>query len=150
MRQGNVVCPYTFGEIAGLLNAAFAEYEGGYFAPYSVRPKAVALSVGMSAIGITGIYFPFYAEANLNTNIPSYELGVTMAHELAHAHGVAQEGEANVVAYVLCLRSGDDYLRYGGADARRCVPAQFPSGRAVRGTVCPPAPADRAGVAQRG
>ena len=37
-----------------------------------------------------------------------------MAHELAHAHGVAQEGEANVVAYVLCLRSGDDYLRYGG------------------------------------
>ena len=111
---GNVVCPYTFGEIAGLLNAAFAEYEGGYFAPYSVRPKAVALSVGMSAIGITGIYFPFYAEANLNTNIPSYELGVTMAHELAHAHGVAQEGEANVVAYVLCLRSGDDYLRYGG------------------------------------
>ena len=112
--DGNVVCPYTLGEIADRLNAAFAAQEGGYFSSYPVRPKSVALSDGMSALGITGIYFPFYAEANINRNIPSYERGVTVAHELAHAHGVSQEGEANVVAYVLCIRSQDDYLRYGG------------------------------------
>ena len=112
--SGNVVCPHSFASLSAQLNAAFEGVGEGYFSSYAVRPKAVALSVGMSALGITGIYFPFYAEANLNRLIPSYELGVTMAHELAHAHGVAQEGEANVAAYVLCLRSEDAYLRYSG------------------------------------
>ena len=72
------------------------------------------MSVPMSYLGITGIYFPFYAEANVNVNIPPSQLGVTMAHEMAHAKGVAVEGEANIVAYVLCIRSNDDYLRYCG------------------------------------
>ena len=42
-----------------------------------------------SYLGITGIYFPFYAEANVNVNIPVNELPTTMAHEMAHAKGVS-------------------------------------------------------------
>ena len=112
--EGDVLIPYSFDEMADKLNAAYAQVGGGYFAFYSVRPKQVALSVGMAALGITGIYFPFYAEANVSTLVAPYDVGCTLAHELAHAHGVAQEGEANVAAYALCLRSEDAYLRYSG------------------------------------
>ena len=109
---GNVL-PADFDALARSLNAAYAE-AGSYFAPYGVRPKAVALSVPMSYLGITGIYMPFFAEANVNVNIPAYTLPVTMAHEMAHAKGVAQEGQANIVAYALCLRSEEAALRYSG------------------------------------
>lgn len=111
--KGNVVAPYSFEETANRINAEFDGY-GNYFACYGIRPKAVALSVPMSYLGITGIYFPFYAEANVNTNIPSYVLPVTMAHEMTHAKGVSRENEANITAYVLCIRSQDVYLRYSG------------------------------------
>ena len=112
--QGSAVCPHTFNELADLLNAAYDAVPGDYFAPYEVRPKAVALSVPMSYLGITGIYFPFYAEANVNVNIPAGDLPVTMAHEMAHAKGVSTESEANLAAYILCICSEDDFLRYSG------------------------------------
>ena len=112
--RGNVVCPYTFHELAKILNDEFDKIEGNYFAWYDVWPKEVAFSVPMSYLGITGIYFPFYAEANVNVNILDSELPVTMAHEMAHAKGVAVESEANVTAYVLCIRSDDEFLRYSG------------------------------------
>lgn len=112
--QGSAVCPHTFEELSDILNAAYDAVPGDYFAPYEVRPKAVALSVPMSYLGITGIYFPFYAEANVNVNIPASDLPVTMAHEMAHAKGVAAESEANLAAYILCICSEDDFLRYSG------------------------------------
>lgn len=111
--RGNVIAPDSFSETARRINAEFSGY-GDYFASYNVRVKGVALSVPMSYLGITGIYFPFYAEANVNTNIPSYTLPVTMAHEITHAKGVSRENEANVTAYVLCIRSQDSYLKYSG------------------------------------
>ena len=37
-----------------------------------------------------------------------------MAHEMAHAKGVARENEANIAAYVLCITAEDPYLQYSG------------------------------------
>lgn len=113
-KEGRVIPTHSFCETASLLNGCFDALGGGYFSAREVRPKQVALSVPMSYLGITGIYFPFYGEANINVNIPPSQLPVTMAHEMAHAKGVSREGDANVVAYVLCICSGDDYLRYCG------------------------------------
>ena len=112
--EGNAVSPHTFAETARLLNAQFASLGSDYFSSRTVRPKAVALSVPMSYLGITGIYFPFYAESNVNVNIPAYEIPSTMAHEMAHARGVSREGDANVVSYVLCVLAEDDFLNYSG------------------------------------
>lgn len=112
--EGNAVSPHTFEETARLLNAQFASLGSDYFSSRTVRPKAVALSVPMSYLGITGIYFPFYAESNVNVNIPAYEIPSTMAHEMAHAKGVSREGDANVVSYVLCVLAEDDFLNYSG------------------------------------
>lgn len=112
--EGNVVSPYTFSELGCIINEEYAKYEEGFFAPFCVQPKQVILSVPMSYLGITGIYFPFYAEANVNVNIPSCDLPVTMAHEIAHGKGVSSESEANVSALVICLSSEDTYLQYCG------------------------------------
>lgn len=112
--QGNIIPSLSFSQTADELNKSFSAQGTSYFAFFEVRPKPVAFSVLMSYLGITGIYFPFYAEANINTNVPAYTLPVTMAHEMTHAKGVSQEGEANVAAYVLCIRSENDTIRYSG------------------------------------
>lgn len=112
--SGNILPVLTFSELSDTLNDAFDSLDCDYFASYRVQPKQVVLSVPMSYLGITGIYFPFFAESNINMNIPAYELPFTMAHEMAHAKGVAQENEANIVSYVLCIRSDSAYLNYSG------------------------------------
>ena len=112
--QGNILPALSFSQTADCLNELYATVGGGYFASYEVRPKPVALSVPMTYLGISGIYLPFFAEANINTNIPAYQLPVTMAHEMAHAKGVSQESEANLCAYVLCVRAEENDIRYAG------------------------------------
>lgn len=112
--DGNVAMTLDFYDLAKEFNEGFKALNTDYFCGYEVIPKKVAMSVPMSYLGITGIYFPFYAESNLNVNIPSYTLPFTMAHEMAHAKGVSRENEANGVAYALCLYSADPYIRYSG------------------------------------
>jgi hypothetical protein len=83
-------------------------------APFT-RPKRVFLSTGLSYLGISGIYLPFTAEANVNDIVPDSQLPFTAAHELAHQGGIAPEDEANFVAYVACTRHPDADFRYSGA-----------------------------------
>ena len=112
--KGNVIPTHTFSELSDIFNAEFSKLNSDYFAAYEVRPKQVVLSVPMSYLGITGIYFPFFAESNVNMNIPAFELPNTMAHEMAHAKGVSRENEANIISYTLCIRADDAYLNYSG------------------------------------
>jgi hypothetical protein len=83
----------------------------GPFAP----AKPVLLSTGLSYLGVSGIYLPFTAEANVNAILPDSQVPFTSAHELAHQAGIAPEDEANFVAYVACIRFPDPDFRYSGA-----------------------------------
>ena len=76
--------------------------------------KPVILSEAMSYTHITGVYTYFTGEANLNVNFPDYTLPYTAAHELAHQRGIAREDEANFIAFLVCDRSDDIYIRYSG------------------------------------
>ncbi|HVR69745.1 MAG TPA: DUF3810 domain-containing protein [Vicinamibacteria bacterium] len=78
------------------------------------RPKPVLFSTGLSYLGISGIYLPFTAEANVNDILPDSQLPFTAAHELAHQAGIAPEDEANFVAYVACTRHPEADFRYSG------------------------------------
>lgn len=91
------------------LNSRYSYIAGGYSVP-----KSVMLSRGMSYLEITGVYFPFTFEANVNTDIPDMELPFTMCHELAHVRGIMREQEANFTAYLACIYSGDSELMYSG------------------------------------
>lgn len=77
-------------------------------------PKPVYSSKIMSYSGISGIYFPFTGEANVNIDIPDSMLPATTCHEMAHQRGFAREEEANYIAWVACNSSPNREFQYSG------------------------------------
>ena len=95
-------------------------YEGvsakySFLGRFPAWPKPLVISKLMSALNYTGFYFPFTGEANINTDQPAALLPSTIAHELAHQRGIASEQEANFVAVLACMESGDPAYAYSGA-----------------------------------
>ncbi len=78
-------------------------------------PKGVLASRGMSFCCITGVYFPFTFEANVNTDIPAYSIPETMCHELCHVRGFMHEEDANFLAFLACIHSDNDDFVYSGS-----------------------------------
>ena len=78
------------------------------------RPKSIALSKPMLHTRITGMYFPFTAEANVNTATTKLLLPATTLHEMAHQRGIAPEDEANFVAYLISINHPDYDFQYSG------------------------------------
>ena len=78
------------------------------------EPKNVIFSKSMSYFNITGIYFPFTLEANVNTDVPDFSIPATMCHELAHINGIMREDDANFIAFLSCINSDDCEFAYSG------------------------------------
>lgn len=112
--EGEVYSPYTFNELSEMILNEYEKMNGDYFSKTLARPKNMVFSNIMSYLGLTGIYFPYFAEVNINTSIPNYQIPITIAHELAHSKGIMRENEANDMAYYILLNSENDYLRYCG------------------------------------
>lgn len=79
------------------------------------KPKAVLLSNQMCYTGITGVYFPFTGEANVNVATTDFMLPATVLHEMAHQRGFAREDEANYIAYLTCMHHPDIDFQYSGS-----------------------------------
>ncbi|MCD8254777.1 MAG: DUF3810 domain-containing protein, partial [Oscillospiraceae bacterium] len=77
-----------------------------------LRAKPFFFSQILSLVNFTGFFFPFTAEANINTDSPACLIPATIAHELAHQRGVAQEDEANFVAVLASLENGSAVYCY--------------------------------------
>jgi hypothetical protein len=77
-------------------------------------PKPVFFSKVMSYLGITGVFFPYTFEANVNIDAPSYLIPATMLHELSHLQGYMREDEANFIAYLASTNSDSLYFKYSG------------------------------------
>jgi hypothetical protein len=77
-------------------------------------PKPIRFSRLTSYLGISGVYMPFTGEPTYNEEIPASELPFVIANQKAHQRGFAREDEANFVAYVICTRASDPYVRYSG------------------------------------
>jgi uncharacterized membrane protein len=78
------------------------------------QPKGVFLSHCWSYTGTSGMYFPFTAEANVNTDMPHLMQPATATHEMAHQRGFAREDEANYLAYLACSLHPDVDFQYSG------------------------------------
>jgi len=64
------------------------------------------------AAGIDGVFNPLGHEPILAGGIPDFELPFLMAHELAHVYGIADEGDANFVAFLATVESDDPGFQY--------------------------------------
>lgn len=78
------------------------------------KPKPVFFSKLMSYTGISGVYFPFTGEANVNVDIPDSMLPSTACHEMAHQRGFAREDESNYIAWVACNSIDNPEFQYSG------------------------------------
>ena len=108
-------CPYSFKELAKIMmNECDRLDQFDYYYKFTARPKATWLSFILNELQITGIDFPFTAEANINYQMPSIDIPFTMAHEIAHLKGVMREDDANTVALYICITSDIPYVRYSG------------------------------------
>jgi uncharacterized protein DUF3810 len=67
-----------------------------------------------SYLGITGIFFPWTGEPNVNADVPDPDIPFAIAHEMAHARGFAREEEAGYVGYLACGFHPDADFRYSG------------------------------------
>lgn len=114
--SGASVMPYGYSELVDKMNDAFEKYAAGadYISHFDSKPKAIALSEPMTYTHISGVYTFMTGESNVNTNYPDFLIPFTMAHEMAHQRGIAREDEANFVAFLVCIGSDDDYIRYSG------------------------------------
>ncbi len=112
--NGNVISPYSVGELAEKLREEYKRLDGDYFFSYTPKAKKLVNGWFMTSSGFTGVSFLPFGEPNVNGMTPASDLPQTMAHELAHTKGVMRENEANLTAYWLLLSSDDPYLRYCG------------------------------------
>ncbi|MBO4510800.1 MAG: DUF3810 domain-containing protein [Lachnospiraceae bacterium] len=82
----------------------------GYY-PYA---KSVFFSRTLSEFNITGVYFPWTVEANVNVDTVDYTKGACLCHELSHLRGFMREDEANFIGYLAAVNSDSAELRYSG------------------------------------
>lgn len=83
-------------------------------AGWNAIPKSVLFSKYMSYTEITGVFFAFTMESNVNVDIADYSIISTMCHELSHLRGFMREDEANFLAYLACANSDDLQTQYSG------------------------------------
>lgn len=114
--SGSSVMPYGYDTLSRKLVEAYDKVcdEYSFISRFPSRVKPVMLSEPWTYTHISGVYTYYTGEANINTNFPDYTLPYTAAHEMAHQRGIAREDEANFVAFLVCIASDDEYIRYSG------------------------------------
>jgi hypothetical protein len=108
---------YSWKEMNQKLLEAYSEFSSankGIVQNLRSRAKPIMLSDALSYTHTTGIYSFFTGEANFNNVFPDYTVPYTVAHELAHQRGISKEDEANFVAFLVCEKSTDPFVRYSG------------------------------------
>lgn len=116
--DGSSFIDMTVREMSAKICAAYeivdAEYPELAIGSFNSCAKPVILSRGMTSLDLLGVYTFFTGESNVNVHYPDYNLPFTIAHELAHQRGISRENEANFVAFLVCIRADDSYIRYSG------------------------------------
>ena len=115
--SGEVVCPYSIGEMNSLLEEEFHRLDkdyDGYFTTFTTRAKPMVSSFIYRELHITGVTFMPTTEGNINYLNVNALKPLTFAHEILHTKGVMKEEDADFVALYLMLTSNNSYFRYSG------------------------------------
>jgi hypothetical protein len=82
-----------------------------------VSLKPLIISKFFSSSGYTGIYLPFFSEANINYMVPSFSKPFIASHEIAHQKGFSAEDDANFIGFLACHYHDDIFVKYSGYQA---------------------------------
>lgn len=106
----------SMAELSERLTDAYGTFSEEYGFPFNfyTRAKPMLFDEVMSRARLLGIYTFFTGESNVNDGYPDYSLVNTVAHEFAHQRGIIKEDEANFMAFAVCIRSDNPYIRYCG------------------------------------
>ena len=77
-------------------------------------PKPLIFSNVATWLDIRAVYIPYTGEATYNDKLLDCDLPFAIAHSKAHQRGYAREDEANFIAFVICIKSNEPYVRYSG------------------------------------
>ncbi len=90
----------------------YRNYTNSVIAKNGLAVKASMLGENLNYFGIQGYYNPFTGEGQINNELPRFMKPFVMAHEMAHQTGIAHEGDANLMAYILSTRTKDVAFNY--------------------------------------
>ncbi len=82
-----------------------------FISPKKVVVKPLLISGLFTRSGYTGIYLPFFSEANINVKPPVLSLAFTASHEIGHFKGFASEDEANFLGFLASMENSD-FFKY--------------------------------------
>lgn len=102
--------PETREEIPSALAAAFAGLQrdlGAARLARPGRPKRTLLDIYFRRAGVEGMTDPYFLETLVASDLLPVERPFVVAHEWAHLAGHANEGEANFLGWLTCVRGGD-------------------------------------------
>ncbi len=70
------------------------------------RPKRTLFDAYFTRAGVAGMTDPFFLETFVASDLLAFERPHVIAHEWAHLAGYNDEGDANFVGWLACLKSG--------------------------------------------
>jgi hypothetical protein len=77
------------------------------------RPKETIIDWYFRRVAVDGMTDPYFLETLVSSELLPFERPFVTAHEWSHLAGVADEGEANFVGWLACLR-GSPAAQYSG------------------------------------
>lgn len=90
--------------VADALNRALEDI-GRAHRVVPARPKPTILDWYFRRAGVDGMTDPFFLETLIASDLLPFERPVVVAHEWSHLAGIADEGEANFVGWLACVRA---------------------------------------------
>lgn len=114
--EGVFLIKNDFMTLAKMANEGFENYYVGEqeLSGNYGKAKPLLVSKWMSYTGITGIYFPYTGEPNVNVDTPWVNIPAIMCHEMGHQRGFAREDEANFIAFKASISSPHPEFQYSG------------------------------------
>jgi hypothetical protein len=70
------------------------------------RPKRTLIDWYFRRVGVAGMTDPFFLETLIASDALPFERPFVVAHEWSHLAGVTDEGDANFVGWLACMRGG--------------------------------------------
>lgn len=103
---------FTLSQLNQRINTDYRALFGPKVPLLHVKPTVFGSS--LHYFGIQGYYNPLTGEGQFATSLPPFMWGFVVAHEMAHQAGIASEGDANFIAYMICVQDSLPEMQYSG------------------------------------